>query len=104
MPEADFGTELIEEIKLEEELREPPMFKVVLNNDDYTPMDFVVMILITIFHRNEADAHSIMMNVHKNGRGDCGVYTYETAETKVKQVELISEKHRYPLKCIMERE
>jgi ATP-dependent Clp protease adaptor protein ClpS len=45
-----------------------------------------------------------MMNVHKNGRGDCGVYTYETAETKVKQVELISEKHRYPLKCIMERE
>lgn len=86
------------------DLKEPPMYKVLLNNDDYTPMDFVVMVLMKIFHRSEQDAYAIMMNVHKQGKGLCGVYTFEVAEAKVRQVEALSHKHKYPLLCTMEQD
>ena len=86
------------------ELREPPMYKVVLNNDDYTTMDFVVVVLMSIFHKSQQEAQTIMANIHKQGKGLCGVYPFDVAETKVKQVELISEKHKFPLKCSMEKD
>jgi ATP-dependent Clp protease adaptor protein ClpS len=88
--------------KRDEKLEEPPMFRVVLNNDDYTTMEFVVMVLMSVFRKSHGEAQEIMLNVHKKGRGICGVYPFDIAETKVKQVELISEKHKYPLKCTME--
>ncbi len=92
--------EVLEQIQLEE----PPMYKVILCNDDYTTMDFVVMVLMVIFHKDEQDAQRIMLNVHRKGCGLCGVYPYAIAETKVKQVELLSEKHKFPLRCTMEKE
>lgn len=84
------------------DVTEPPMYKVILNNDDYTTMDFVVMVLMIVFHKTKDEAEAIMINVHKQGRGLCGIYTYDVAETKVKQVELIADKHKFPLKCTME--
>ena len=84
------------------ELFEPPMYRVVLLNDDYTPMDFVVLILVNVFHKDQAAAERIMMSVHRQGRGDCGIYTYEVAETKVQTVKAIAQSKKYPLRCIME--
>jgi ATP-dependent Clp protease adaptor protein ClpS len=86
------------------DLREPPMFKVYLNNDDYTPMDFVVMVLVTIFHKDSATAQRIMLNIHRKGRGLCGIYPHAVAETKVRQVEALAEKNRFPLHCCMEED
>ncbi len=87
---------------VETELKEPSLYKVVLLNDDYTPMDFVVMILMTIFNKDQQAAEKIMMNVHQQGRGICGVYTFEVAETKVKLVEITAHNEKHPLRCIME--
>ena len=92
--------ETIEKTRIEE----PPMYRVILNNDDYTPQDFVVMILINIFRKDEQTAFNIMMDVHRRGKGVCGIYTREVAETKVKQVEELAEKNRFPLLCTMEEE
>ena len=84
------------------ELKEPSMYRVVLLNDDYTPMDFVVMILMSVFNKDRQSAERIMMNVHRQGRGDCGVYTFEVAETKVQTVKYLAESEQHPLRCIME--
>jgi len=92
--------ELLEDL----ELKEPPMYKVILNNDDYTTMDFVVMVLMVIFHKNKDESTKIMMDVHKKGKGICGVYPYEIAETKIKQVDLVAEKHKFPLQCTLEED
>lgn len=86
------------------ELKEPSMYKVILNNDDYTPMDFVVMVLMTVFHKDEDTAQRVMLDVHQRGKGICGVFTFEVAETKVKQVEILAERHKHPLLCTMEPE
>ena len=86
------------------EIEEPPMCRVVLLNDDYTPMDFVVGVLVSVFNKGEAEATRIMLDVHRKGRGVCGVYTREVAETKVKTVELIAEAERHPLQCEMEEQ
>lgn len=83
---------------------EPPMYKVLLINDDYTPMDFVVEILMTVFNKNLEVASQIMMSVHKQGRGICGVYTYEIAETKTETVHRLAEENGYPLRSTMEKE
>ena len=84
-------------------LKLPPMYKVVLNNDDYTPMDFVVHILEIFFILDRQNAIRIMLEVHTRGRGICGIYTHEIAETKVSQVNSYSREHQHPLLCTMEK-
>jgi len=85
-------------------LKPPPMFKVMLLNDDYTPMEFVVHVLERFFNKSREAATEIMLHVHHKGVGICGVYTYEVAETKVAQVMDFSRQHQHPLQCTMEKE
>ena len=87
-----------------DEVKEPPLYKVMLINDDYTTMEFVVEVLMYVFHKSPEEATRIMLNVHRNGVGVCGVYPYEVAETKVDAVEVLAREKGFPLKCIMERE
>ena len=84
-------------------LKPPPMFKVVLLNDDYTPMDFVVAVLQTIFMMNREQATQIMLKVHREGMGVCGVYPKDVAATKVEQVVYFAKQHQHPLQCVMEQ-
>jgi len=87
-----------------EALQEPPRYKVLLHNDDYTTMDFVVMILQTVFQKNTEEATRIMLNVHHQGIGIAGVYTREIAETKVATVHQIAKQHQFPLRCSLEKD
>ncbi len=80
------------------------MYRVLLHNDDYTSMDFVVEILVHIFHKTIEDATRIMLNVHEKGIGVCGIYTFEVAETKVETVHSIARDKGVPLKCSMEKD
>lgn len=84
--------------------KKPSLYKVLLLNDDYTPMDFVVLVLQKFFGKNIEDATDIMLHVHHQGVGVCGVYSYEVAETKVAQVLDFGRQHQHPLQCTMERE
>ncbi len=86
----------------EKKLKQPPLYKVLLHNDDYTTMEFVVQVLQSVFHRSHAEATQIMLHVHKNGLGVAGVYTHEIAETKVAIVDAMARQHEYPLRCTME--
>lgn len=86
-----------------EKTKEPPLYKVLLHNDDYTTMDFVVEILKTVFHKTETEAERIMLNVHKKGLGICGVYPFEVAETKIETVSALAESNGFPLKSSMEK-
>ena len=88
----------------EAEIEEPPMYRVLLHNDDYTTMEFVVEILMHVFQKPVEEATRIMLNVHKKGAGICGSYTYEVAETKVDTVHLLAKENGFPLKCSMEEE
>lgn len=90
------------EDRAQDSLVEPPQFKVLLHNDDYTTMDFVVMILQTVFNKDMVTATEIMLNVHKAGVGVAGIYTRDVAETKVAVVHELSRKNEHPLKCTME--
>ncbi len=83
--------------------KRPSMYRVLLLNDDYTPMEFVVTVLRRYFNKNGDEATRIMLHVHRNGVGECGVFTYEVAETKVTQVMDFARKHQHPLQCIMEK-
>jgi ATP-dependent Clp protease adaptor protein ClpS len=83
-------------------LKRPPLFRVILLNDDYTPMEFVVDVLQRIFGMDRTKATRIMLEVHTRGKGVCGVFTYEIAETKVAQVNAYSRQHQHPLLCTME--
>ncbi len=94
-------SELLEEIR--DELKEPDMWKVVLLNDDYTPRDFVVEILVSIFHKQPIEATKIMLDVHKKGRGMVGIYPYDIGRTKVAQVTQVAREREFPLKSIMEK-
>jgi ATP-dependent Clp protease adaptor protein ClpS len=85
------------------ELGKPPMYQVVLINDDYTPMDFVVAVLELFFAMDYQNAHQVMLHVHTRGKGLCGVYTREVAETKVTQVNEYARSHQHPLLCTMEK-
>jgi ATP-dependent Clp protease adaptor protein ClpS len=82
----------------------PPLYKVILLNDDFTPMDFVILILKKFFMKTDGEATRIMMSVHNEGAGLAGLYTFEVAETKVYTVNEFSRRHKHPLKCIMEKE
>jgi ATP-dependent Clp protease adaptor protein ClpS len=83
--------------------KRPNMYRVLLLNDDYTPMEFVIAILRSFFNKNPEEATEIMLHVHHNGVGECGVFTYEIAETKVAQVMDHARKNQHPLQCIMEK-
>lgn len=96
--EFDFGVVT----ETEKKLKKPPLYKVLLHNDDYTTKEFVVQILEYVFHKEPTEAVQIMLHVHKKGLGVAGVYTYELAETKVALVESLARQHEYPLKCTME--
>jgi ATP-dependent Clp protease adaptor protein ClpS len=82
----------------------PSMYKVLLLNDDYTPMEFVVYVLETLFRMSREKATQVMLHVHQKGVGVCGVYTYEVAETKVTQVIDLARKNEHPLQCTMEKD
>jgi ATP-dependent Clp protease adaptor protein ClpS len=99
-PDHDHGT-VVETSK--PELARPPLYSVLLLNDDYTPMDFVVEVLQRFFRMDRHRATQIMLHVHTQGKGICGVFTYEIAETKVAQVNDHSRKHQHPLLCTMEQ-
>jgi ATP-dependent Clp protease adaptor protein ClpS len=90
--------------RVEDQTKEPPMFRVLLHNDDYTTMEFVVEILMYVFNRSPESAAQIMMNVHKQGVGVCGTYPHEIAETKVDTVHNLARESGYPLRCSMEQE
>ncbi len=90
--------------KSRSETKKPSMYKVLLLNDDYTPMEFVVVVLMRFFGMDEQRATTIMLHVHRRGVGICGVYSYEVAETKVKQVSDFSRRNEHPLQCTMEKE
>jgi ATP-dependent Clp protease adaptor protein ClpS len=83
-------------------LKKPPLFRVLLINDDYTPMEFVVEVLELIFSMDRPKATRIMLEVHTKGKGVCGIYTYEIAETKVAQVTSYAQQHQHPLLCTLE--
>ena len=95
------GTAVI--TKTKPQTKRPSLYRVLLLNDDYTPMEFVVHVLERFFNKDQETAHRIMMHVHQHGIGECGVYTYEVAETKVTQVMDFARKHQHPLQCVMEK-
>ena len=100
-PEPDYNDDLaIETAK--PRMKRPPMYRVLLLNDDYTTMEFVIDVLTSIFHHSEEKAAQIMMHVHQKGAGVCGVFTREIAETKVEQVMQHAQQNKHPLQCTME--
>ena len=90
--------------KERQETKEPSLYRVVLLNDDYTTMEFVIHVLETVFHKSPVEATQIMLSIHKKGAGLCGVYTREIAETKVVAVHDMAVANKFPLKCTMEKE
>jgi ATP-dependent Clp protease adaptor protein ClpS len=89
--------------KTKTQTKKPSLYRVLLLNDDYTPMEFVVHVLERFFNKDREGATRIMLHVHHHGIGECGVYTYEVAETKVTQVMDFARKHQHPLQCVMEK-
>jgi ATP-dependent Clp protease adaptor protein ClpS len=89
---------------IDEETAEPPNFKVLLHNDNYTPRAFVVEILLTVFNKSLEDATQLMWHVHKNGIGVCGMYPFEVAETKIARVTELARENGFPLKLTLEQE
>jgi ATP-dependent Clp protease adaptor protein ClpS len=102
MPRPDFEQDEAVLTESETRLKKPPLYKVLIHNDDYTTMEFVVFVLQTVFQREESEAVSIMLKVHVEGVGVAGIYTYEIAETKVAQVEALAREREFPLLCTVE--
>jgi ATP-dependent Clp protease adaptor protein ClpS len=98
----DFGTDADQQLEERTELRPPRMYRVVLHNDHYTTMEFVVDVLIKVFHKPAREASRIMLDVHRRGSGVCGVYTYDIARTKVSQVLALAREQEFPLRCTFE--
>ena len=99
-PKADHG--VLEETR--DKTRKPTLYKVILLNDDYTTMEFVLHVLETVFHKTPATAHRIMMQVHLEGHAVCGAYSYEVAETKVATVQGLAKREGFPLQATLEEE
>jgi len=95
------GTAVI--TKTKPQTKRPSLYRVLILNDDYTPMEFVVHVLERFFNKDHESATRIMLHVHHHGIGECGIYTYEVAETKVTQVMDFARKHQHPLQCVMEK-
>jgi ATP-dependent Clp protease adaptor protein ClpS len=93
-----------EEFDLALELEEPKMFKVLLHNDDYTSMDFVVDVLVNVFHKNHEQAEQIMLLIHEKNMAVCGVYSFEIAETKAQQVKQLAKENEFPLLATIEED
>ena len=109
MPDSPENNDIFEgdfegDLKLEsrDELKEPKLFKVIMHNDHYTTMDFVVEVLVSVFHKPAAEATKMMLEVHKRGYSICGVYTYDIAITKTSQVHQMAKDKGFPLKCSYE--
>ena len=100
----DTGTGTSVVIKAKPKTRKPAMYKVLMLNDDYTPMEFVVHVLERFFQKSRDEATRIMMHVHRRGVGVCGVFTYEVAETKVTQVMDLARQNQHPLQCTIEKD
>ncbi len=98
----DSGTGVV--IKTRAKTKKPSMYKVLMLNDDYTPMEFVVHVLERFFNKSGEEATQIMLHVHRRGVGVCGVFTYEVAETKVNQVIDLARQHQHPLQCTLEKD
>ena len=98
----DAGTGLVTKTRVK--TKKPSLYRVVILNDDYTPMEFVVFVLERFFNKNSEDAYRIMMHVHQHGVGVCGIFTYEVAETKVAQVRDMARRNEHPLRCDLERD
>ena len=98
----DSGTDIVTDTR--PKTKKPSLYKVLLLNDDYTPMEFVVYVLERFFKKSREEATRIMLHVHQKGVGICGVYTFEVAETKVAQVMNFSRQNEHPLQCAMEKE
>jgi len=93
-----------EDVITRDRVKEPQRFKVALLNDDYTSMEFVVYVLVTVFHHSQAQATRVMLHIHNHGVGVAGIYSREVAETRVAQVEQVAKEAGHPLQCIMEPE
>ncbi len=104
MPKNDLELDDAVVTESKQKLKKPPLYRVLLHNDNYTTMEFVVFVLIDVFHHNESDAFRIMLQVHNQGTGIAGVFTYEIAETKIVRVSALARAHEYPLMCTMEEE
>ncbi|EFW37136.1 ATP-dependent Clp protease adaptor protein ClpS [Treponema phagedenis F0421] len=106
----EYFSSMNDEIKIEstvlikEKIKEPGFYRVLLLNDDITTMDFVISILIEVFHKNYKEAEIIMLTIHTQGSGLVGTYTYDIAATRCKKVEMLAQENGFPLKCIMEKE
>lgn len=101
---SDDGMERGVATKTREKTKKPSMYRVILMNDDYTPMEFVISILMGIFKKTQEEATQVMLNVHQTGIGTCGVYTFEVAETKVAQVMDAAKRNMHPLQCTLEKD
>jgi len=99
----DNGEERGVATKTRPKTKKPSLYRVLMMNDDYTPMEFVVQVLVSIFNKTAEEATQIMLNVHQSGIGVCGIYTYEIAETKVTQVMDLAKRSQHPLQCTMEK-
>lgn len=99
--DGESGTSVIAKVK--PKVKKPSLYRVLLLNDDFTPMEFVVEVLARFFQMDLEAATQVMLHVHQNGVGECGVYTYEVAETKVTQVMDFSRQNQHPLQCVMEK-
>ena len=102
--ETDTGVRSTVTTKTKPKTQKPAMYRVLILNDDYTPMEFVVYVLEQFFNKSREDATRIMLHVHQNGVGVCGIFTYEVAETKVAQVVDTARRHQHPLQCTMEKD
>ncbi len=91
-------------VKEKTDLKKPNLYCVLILNDDYTPMEFVVWVLQKVFHKPLEEATHLMLQVHTQGRGLCGVFTHDIAQTKVYQVKTLAEQHGHPLECVLEAE
>ena len=100
--EGGAGTAIV--TRTQPKTQKPSLYRVLILNDDYTPMEFVVFVIENFFNKSREDATRIMLHVHQNGVGVCGVYTYEVAETKVAQVVDAARRHQHPLQCTMEKD
>ena len=99
----DGGSDTGVVVRTKPKTKKPAMYKVIMLNDDYTPMEFVILVLERFFNKNSEEATRIMLHVHQKGVGVCGVFTYEVAETKVQQVMDLAKQHQHPLQCTLEK-